>query len=70
MIDGGFVDMVEIGNEARTTMKPDALDHRRGEFVALATGVSYGGGQRVCHQYLFLRISAEINIDPRQLGTK
>lgn len=30
------------------TFERDTHKHRRGAFVATATGVSYGGGQRVC----------------------
>lgn len=35
-------------------------DHRRGEFPALATGVSFGGGQKACYsQFLFHVASAD-----------
>lgn len=42
------------GADSVITMQREEADirphrHRRGNFVALACGISYGGGQMVCH---------------------
>jgi hypothetical protein len=44
----------------------EQTDHRRGEFPALATGVSFGGGQKACcPQFLFYVASADATAGPR-----
>ena len=47
----------------------DDLDHRRGNFLAVASGVSFGGGQTVC-----LRLSFEhvliCNIETRESSSQ
>lgn len=41
------MDEVQQFGESKDNFKPPDVSHRRGDFVALAAGVSYGGGQRV-----------------------
>jgi len=36
--------------------KPEELDHRRGKFLAVASGVSFGGGQTVGSNAYRLRL--------------
>ena len=36
----------EVSKQCR--FSAEQLDHRRGEYPALSTGVSFGGGQKVC----------------------
>lgn len=31
------------------SFKPGELESRRGKFPSIATGISYGGGQKACH---------------------
>lgn len=42
-------EMAEVRDEGLTSgaFKPVNADHRRGKFLAVASGVSYGGGQMV-----------------------
>ncbi|TFK70210.1 hypothetical protein BDN72DRAFT_766924, partial [Pluteus cervinus] len=39
---------IRLESEAGGCFGPDDLDHRRGRFLALPVGISYGGGQMVC----------------------
>lgn len=38
---------VRMEGVASGAFKPPDLDHRRGKFLAFASGVSFGGGQKV-----------------------
>jgi hypothetical protein len=59
------VDAIEkAASQCRFSAKQS--NHRRGEFPALATGVSFGGGQKVCPITIILyTVPADTIVGPR-----
>lgn len=74
VINDGFEYMKDIGDSGvkEKKFKPDDVNHRRGEFVAFASGVSFGGGQRVhMHQVAMSVLNiTDDKEDPRQPSTQ
>ncbi|KAF8069136.1 hypothetical protein FPV67DRAFT_1394238, partial [Lyophyllum atratum] len=65
VVAGATSVMEEVREQATASgaIGEDDLHHRRGNFAAFATGVSYGGGQTVCNNIMnCLRLLSDWNI--------
>lgn len=61
------LDAVREAGLASNAFLDKYLAHRRGDFVAIPVGVSFGGGQKVCMHYLLVFMTLVSNLVREQL---